>query len=616
VSSRPLLKYRPAPSVGSPENGEPVTSASSLSSDTSTPKSSVSLDLQSSPFSKHILNDDLDSSSAIELDDFSADHGDLEAVLSDIESGAIIDTSNAPVPFNKDNFVRKSKEYFPIATSIALSYMVYMMNGVILLMFVGRLGDRPGAAAGLANFYIAVTGVAFCSGLLGAEDTLCSQAFGAGALQRVSIIFQRSCVVMIAICFPVGLLWCFTEPLLIALHQDPEVAKLAGRFVLIYLPSLPAYLINDALKRYLVSQGIAAATMYSTLAANVVCTTLGFIMILHTPLSFYGMPIALGMANFLSLAILGSWTLYRRYHVATWRTITKKELLDMKENWEFIKLGVPGAMMLCAEWTGFEIHGLMSGWIGITELAAQSILLNTNYLFFSFPLGMSVATTVLVGNEMGSGRYKEAFLSYVVAVLDIEVLALFISIMLFSLHNVWGYIFTNVPEVIALVAKTLPAMSLFICSDAAGGVGGGAIRGVGQQTKAAICNLVAFYVIGVPLGYYLAFPSGQNWGLPGLWTGLAAASYTAAFLVHGILLTGDWKKWAIRAKELAEADLTPHELEAVKAVQLEALQKDSTSYDSVNQPNGIDSPIKLEEDAQEENKENQTNKTEFITLDI
>lgn len=580
-----------APSEGSPPtSGEPKESESSLASVESSRSTSTDTDVIGETKTPSVPT--IDSSSG-EQNGLQVEDGvDLEAELAPIANKTAIELEGEiPGPkFNWFNFVRKTKEFAPMALSMAMSNVVYMMNGVILLMFVGRLGEVQAAAAGLANFYIAVTGIAFCTGLLAAEDTLCSQAFGAGNLKRVSLIFQRSVVIIMLFAIPVSILWLVTTPLLIALKQDPAVAKLAGTFVLIYLPSLPGYLLTDALKRYLITQGIALPALLATLAANVICVGLGAWLILGTKLGVYAMPLCMGLSNYLGLIFLGGWTLYKRLHVPTWRWITMAELLDMKENKEFMKLGIPGALMLCAEWIGFEIHGLMAGWLGVTPLAAQSILLNTNYTIFSFPLGMSIATTVMVGNNMGMGQYKEAFLSYLVGFIDIEAIMILLSIILFSLHNVWGYIFSNVPEVIELVAKTLPAMVLFLCADAAGGIGAGAIRGVGQQVKAAICNLFAFYIIGVPLGYILAFPVGANWGLPGLWLGLAAASYTSAGLVHAILLLGDWKKWAETALERAKADEISHQADAV----------DLENMDSSNTHDGhqvtLENSIKLDFD--------------------
>jgi MATE family multidrug resistance protein len=588
-----------------PSSNGQITISNSSSSDIHTSHDSIRITEEES----------LDKSSSNHLNPNGSDRIDLSITLDEnfISSNDV--SIEAPVPFTIDNVIRKSKEHAPIAFSVSMAYVVNVMNGLILYMFVGRLGELEAAAAGLSNFIIAVTGISFCYGLLGAEDTLISQAYGAKNMQRVSIVFQRSVMVMLVVCIPITILWCVTEPMLVALHQDHNVAKLAGRFVLIYLPSLPALVVCDALKRFLVCQGIASPTLFATLVSNTICVASGYFLILHTPLKFYGMPMALGLSNWLSLIFLSFWTIYKRLHVPTWRTITKAELFDWKENVEFIKLGVPGALMLCAEWIGIEIHGLMAGWISVTALAAQSIILNSNYLIFSFPLGIAVSTTVLVGNEMGSGKYKDAFLAYVVGLMDMEVISILIAILLYSLRNIWGAIFSNVPEVIALAAKAIPFWALFVISDAAGGVGGGAIRGVGQQTKAAICNLLAFYAIGVPLGYFLAFPVGANWGLPGLWTGLAIASYIATFSIHGILIFGDWSKWAQTAKERAGVQDTTDS--PANSVALESLPThDEEENDNSNLSNGTSKHVHIDKTAQNDTSKLHQSDSSMVELDI
>lgn len=285
---------------------------------------------------------------------------DLAQELASLPDGPTIDTSNAPVHFSKDTWRRKTMDLLPIAVSVTMGYAAYMMLGFALLTFVGRLGEIQGAAAGLGNFYIAVTGQAVCVGLLSAQDTLTSQAFGAGALERVSIVAQRSGLIMAVVFVPIAILWCFTTPLLIALKQDPDVAAMAGHFVLINLFSFPFTVVNDMLRRYLLVQGIAQPTLYTTAAANVICTILGYFLIFHSSLQFYGMPVALSISNVLQLTFLTGYTLYTGVYKATWRRITMAELFDWKENFEYIKLGVPGALVMAAEWIGFEIHGLMS----------------------------------------------------------------------------------------------------------------------------------------------------------------------------------------------------------------------------------------------------------------
>jgi MATE family multidrug resistance protein len=475
----------------------------------------------------------------------------------DVDNGVELDVEihfeseepDRPLPINGQNWIRKTKQLAPVALSVCLSNLIYVMNGLVLLMFVGRLGGVASASAGLGNFFIAVTGLSVCHGVLGAEDTLCSQAFGAKNMHRVSIVFQRSILITLVIFIPIGILWLFTESVLLALGQDKEVSKLAGTFVLIYLPSLPLFIVNECLKRYLCSQGIAYPELIATLCSNIISVTFGYFLILRTSVGFYGMPIALGVSNVLTFTILSGWTILKRLHVPTWRRISASELFDRREIVEFMKLGGPAALMMCAQWVGVELHGIMAGWLGVTSLAAQAIIMNSNAAVFSIAIGGMVSVCVSVGNQMGAGRFREAMLAYLIGLFDFEILAIVIATALFLLRNAWGTLFTNVSEVHQLVAKVAPIWAIFIVSDAASGVGGGAIRGVGEQVKGAICNLFCFYVIGIPLGYWMAFPVGLNWGLSGLWVGITVASYSVSFLINGILIFGNWDQWATRARK-------------------------------------------------------------------
>jgi MATE family multidrug resistance protein len=49
----------------------------------------------------------------------------------------------------------------------------------------------------------------------------------------------------------------------------------------------------------------------------------------------------------------------------------------------------------------------------------------------------------------------------------------------------------------------------------------GALRGAGDTRTPMICHLVAYWGVGLPLGYVLCFRAG--WGAVGLWIGLCLA---------------------------------------------------------------------------------------------
>jgi MATE family multidrug resistance protein len=77
---------------------------------------------------------------------------------------------------------------------------------------------------------------------------------------------------------------------------------------------------------------------------------------------------------------------------------------------------------------------------------------------------------------------------------------------------------TNDADVIALSASIFPIAAAFQIFDGTQVVGCGILRGMGRTRPVAWFNLLAYWVVGLPLGAWLAFRGG--WGLAGIWWGL------------------------------------------------------------------------------------------------
>lgn len=57
--------------------------------------------------------------------------------------------------------------------------------------------------------------------------------------------------------------------------------------------------------------------------------------------------------------------------------------------------------MLCFEWWCFELLALLSGILGVDELAAEVVIINIITFIFMVPLGTSYAASALTGYNLG-----------------------------------------------------------------------------------------------------------------------------------------------------------------------------------------------------------------------
>lgn len=160
------------------------------------------------------------------------------------------------------------------------------------------------------------------------------------------------------------------------------------------------------------------------------------------------------------------------------------------------------------------------------------------------PFGISVAASNRVGNLLGCAAAGNAKKAARVAIAFAIVFGLLNSCFFLATRNVYGYLFTSDPDVVSRVASILPMCALFQIADSAAGVCGGVVRGLGRQKIAAILNLVAYYLIALPLAYVLTFKLG--WGLHGIWTGLTLALFIAGAGLIVFLMNVNWKTEVLR----------------------------------------------------------------------
>ncbi|KAI8844906.1 mate-domain-containing protein [Chytridium lagenaria] len=314
------------------------------------------------------------------------------------------------------------------------------------------------------------------------------------------------------------------------------------------IPGLFPYFVSEAVKRFLQSQGIMSASMVIILVVSPINIILQYILVWSSwNIGVLGAPIAISCSYWILAILMILYVLFVRGGDC-WGGIESRELFCSQKLWQFTSLGAPGIAMLASEWWAFEIVALGSGLLGESYLAAQTIVLNTCGLTYMIPLGFSIAATARIGNALGAECPNRARASAFGALAIGQCLALVNSLVLFAIKDSWGLLWTEDVTVVKIVAEILPLAAVFQISDASGAISGGVLRGIGRQEIGAYLNILAYYFIGLPFGFYACFP--LKLGLFGLWLGLTVGLIMVSAIQIVIIFRTDWNLESQRAHDL------------------------------------------------------------------
>ncbi|XP_013913539.1 PREDICTED: multidrug and toxin extrusion protein 2-like [Thamnophis sirtalis] len=312
---------------------------------------------------------------------------------------------------------------------------------------------------------------------------------------------------------------------------------------MIFIPALPAAFIYQLETRYLQSQAVLLPQVVTGVVVNVLNVIMNTILLHTFKLGVVGSAWANTLSQNLQAFLLFLFVWWKKIHKETWGGWT----MECLQEWgPFIRLALPSMFMICIEWWTFEIGSFLAGLMSTVELGAQSIIYELSTIAYLLPQGMSIASSVRVGNALGAGDADQAKRSCIMALLCSGVFAVVIAALLAALKDVVAYIFTDDKEIVALVAKVMLIFSPFHLFDAMAATCGGVLRGAGKQKIGAIANAVGYYVIGLPIGITLMFV--YKLGVIGLWTGfiVCISLQAASFLL--IALRMNWKKAAEEAQ--------------------------------------------------------------------
>lgn len=423
------------------------------------------------------------------------------------------------------------KRNITLAVPVMLSQLGHVMVGVADSIMVGRIGTIPLAAASLGNSIFSII-LTLGIGISFAITPLVAAADGENDLKKSTNVFKHGLYINTITGIVLFLLTFGITFILPFLNQPPEVAEMAGPYLGIIALSLIPFMVFQSFRQFAEGLALTKKAMYITVGANLVNIGFNYVLIYgklgFAPMGLYGagvatlisriaMPIAMGLYIFKG----NSFQPYIKYfHL---KGFSKKLGVRM------LKLGLPTGLQYVFEVGAFSTAAIMAGWLGAKQLAAHQIAISLASISYMMASGISAAATVRVGNQLGRNDIPTlriaGFTSFAMGVAFMS----FTCILFVIGKGFFPTLYVNEKEVIDIASSLLVIAAFFQISDGVQVVGLGALRGLEDVRMPTLIALVAYWIIGLPLGYLLGFV--LNIGVKGIWFGLLTGLTLAAIML-------------------------------------------------------------------------------------
>jgi len=426
---------------------------------------------------------------------------------------------------------RELRETFILATPLILGQLSSIGMNVIDTLLAGHLDARTLAAVAIGTGLWSLAIVAAIGVMLALPPSV-AQLAGAGERARIGPLLRQALWLALALGIALLLLVRGAGVLLAPIGIEPDVAAETRKFLHAIAWGAPALTGYFALRGFSDGVGMTRPTMYFGLLGLLLLAPIGYVL-MYGRLGFaargaQGSGMATAIVLWIQFAAFALYLRLRR-HYRELAPFARFEAPHWPEIVGLLRLGVPMGVSVLMEAGLFVAAALLIGSLGANSVAGHQIAINVASVAFMVPLGVAMATTVRVGNAVGRGdpdAVRRAGYAGITATAFTQTLSsLVMALFPLAIAN----IYTTDAGVAAMAAQLMLLAAVFQFSDGVQVAANGALRGLKDTTVPMAITALAYWGIGMPVGWWLAFRAG--FGARGMWMGLIAGLTVAAALL-------------------------------------------------------------------------------------
>ncbi|UCC64466.1 MAG: MATE family efflux transporter [Anaerolineae bacterium] len=439
-------------------------------------------------------------------------------------------------PTNRHDITRGSLvgNIWQLAWPITLSQLLFMAPDLYDAVWLGRLGSEAQAAAGLATS-ARITMISVLMALSGGSGAVVARYVGAKDQENANLAALQAVILMVLASGGLGVVGViFAEPLMRLVGADATVLPLAVRYARILFAGLIAMEMVPSVGGMLNAAGAPGVGL--TMRLWSMGTMLVAEPLLVKWLGLEGAVLALVGSNVVgTLWGLGVLVAGR----ATVRIDVHNLRLDFPMMRRILRIALPAILQCGTPNLAMSLLMRLVSSYGATTLAAWVVarrVLN----FAQMPsMGLARVTPAMVGQNLGAGQPQRA--ERAVSLIARTVVGVTVVVL--------GGLVLFAPQVMALVSEDagsisagvhiIRALSLGYLAFALNGVYDAAQTGAGDTVSPMAINVIALWLVQIPLAYLLSRTLGL--GANGVWLALVIGWFAQAALKTWRYRQGHWK---------------------------------------------------------------------------
>jgi MATE family multidrug resistance protein len=411
-----------------------------------------------------------------------------------------------------------------LSMPLMIAFAAATLIGVVDTVMIAPLGTVPLAAAGITTAFLII----MISGLWGLVTVIgveIAQAHGADDAREVSTHLRNGLALCAIGAAGAGALMLLAFPFLTWLNQPPEVLA-------ILLP----YWISMAIWLVPILMFFAFKTLFDTVGrpwTGVAISYLG--VVVNIPLNYgliheVGMGlVGAGIASVLSslASLVVAWLFWRRSpDLAAYRQVVPVTWARIKS---LYREGLPICIGYAGEGGAYAFLGIMLGWFGAVELAANQVVNAIGGVFYVIPLGMASAVSIRIGLAVGRSERARLrpILSAALWIITLWMLAI-TALYIFG-GRAMSEALTEDQAVVDLAVGLFIVAALVQVADGIQSSTLGALRGMSDNRVPTAMTLISYWPLALPAAYVIGFPMG--YGAIGVWAGYGVGIGLVAVLL-------------------------------------------------------------------------------------